>query len=530
MSVRRQERRGTASQWEGANPILASGEIGVELSPDLDPHRIKIGDGARSWNGLPYAGGGGGDSLSDTGWRDVSGIGDGTDDGDDAILVRRRGNVVTVALDPNAQNYAADNFLYQAILPDGFTPGDSAGANSTVGFVTGDDGGFSAVASWSAPIIGILASGEFVSNDMQSVWPGVGRAEFLTDDAWPTSLPGVQVTPPQVLAGPANTPVGIADTGKRVIGSIANEGDLPDNKGITYVEVQRVGNVVYLSSNGGCGYIEANAVYDAPAGSWPEGFRPDGTVTINLINDQYVSGGVMTLRLNGSWQIIGGDTGDYDDYTWPATSFTTNDAWPTTLPGTEQTPPSVVPVQPLAPEGALTVTSGPYRQMTMSSYNAAHTFDGDDDYWSADCITFSVNSTDDVPLTNDDWVLDPAYSWTSPDTGETVVSKAAVAKYSGLYEVTFSVFGSRIAADNDIEVYLYHLRPQPQKAEYEVATALTFTTDSTVNKKVKQILPISAGEALTPVFQAFAAGTMTAYKINAGMTVRPLLLGLANPS
>jgi hypothetical protein len=30
MATRMQQRRGTASQWTGANPILAAGEIGFE--------------------------------------------------------------------------------------------------------------------------------------------------------------------------------------------------------------------------------------------------------------------------------------------------------------------------------------------------------------------------------------------------------------------------------------------------------------------------------------------------------------------
>jgi hypothetical protein len=48
-----QLRRGTAAQWTSANPILASGELGVET----DTVKAKIGDGALAWNSLPYFGG-----------------------------------------------------------------------------------------------------------------------------------------------------------------------------------------------------------------------------------------------------------------------------------------------------------------------------------------------------------------------------------------------------------------------------------------------------------------------------------------
>ena len=45
-----QQRRGTASQWTAANPILAAGEIGFET----DNNRFKIGNGATAWNALDY--------------------------------------------------------------------------------------------------------------------------------------------------------------------------------------------------------------------------------------------------------------------------------------------------------------------------------------------------------------------------------------------------------------------------------------------------------------------------------------------
>lgn len=45
-----QLRRGTASQWTSANPILAAGEIGVET----DTLSYKIGNGLTTWNSLSY--------------------------------------------------------------------------------------------------------------------------------------------------------------------------------------------------------------------------------------------------------------------------------------------------------------------------------------------------------------------------------------------------------------------------------------------------------------------------------------------
>jgi hypothetical protein len=45
-----QFRRGTAAEWAAANPILAQGEIGV----NLDANRFKVGTGLTSWNNLDY--------------------------------------------------------------------------------------------------------------------------------------------------------------------------------------------------------------------------------------------------------------------------------------------------------------------------------------------------------------------------------------------------------------------------------------------------------------------------------------------
>jgi len=45
-----QLRRDTASNWSSNNPVLASGEAGIET----DTNRAKIGNGVDSWNDLPY--------------------------------------------------------------------------------------------------------------------------------------------------------------------------------------------------------------------------------------------------------------------------------------------------------------------------------------------------------------------------------------------------------------------------------------------------------------------------------------------
>ena len=50
MATRMQQRRGTATQWTTANPILAAGEIGFESGTN----KFKIGDGVNTWSALTY--------------------------------------------------------------------------------------------------------------------------------------------------------------------------------------------------------------------------------------------------------------------------------------------------------------------------------------------------------------------------------------------------------------------------------------------------------------------------------------------
>lgn len=51
MAVRIQIRNGTAEEWAEVNPILAVGELALEI----DTRKFKIGDGIHAWNDLPYA-------------------------------------------------------------------------------------------------------------------------------------------------------------------------------------------------------------------------------------------------------------------------------------------------------------------------------------------------------------------------------------------------------------------------------------------------------------------------------------------
>ena len=50
MATRIQLRRDTGANWISSNPILAEGEIGIEI----DTNKLKIGNGISAWNILNY--------------------------------------------------------------------------------------------------------------------------------------------------------------------------------------------------------------------------------------------------------------------------------------------------------------------------------------------------------------------------------------------------------------------------------------------------------------------------------------------
>lgn len=51
LSVIHKQRTNTSSNWSTANPVLAVGQIGIES----DTRKLKVGDGATTWNSLHYA-------------------------------------------------------------------------------------------------------------------------------------------------------------------------------------------------------------------------------------------------------------------------------------------------------------------------------------------------------------------------------------------------------------------------------------------------------------------------------------------
>lgn len=53
LKVKLKSRVDTSENWTKINPVLLSGEQGIELTPD-GAYYIKIGDGKTTWTKLPY--------------------------------------------------------------------------------------------------------------------------------------------------------------------------------------------------------------------------------------------------------------------------------------------------------------------------------------------------------------------------------------------------------------------------------------------------------------------------------------------
>jgi hypothetical protein len=62
-------RRGTAAQWNAANPVLAAGEVGVETNT----RKFKFGNGTSAWTALDYAVGSVAVEGITIAWEDITG-------------------------------------------------------------------------------------------------------------------------------------------------------------------------------------------------------------------------------------------------------------------------------------------------------------------------------------------------------------------------------------------------------------------------------------------------------------------------
>lgn len=200
---RMRQRYDTAANFTSGNPTLLAGEIGIES----DTKNMKIGDGSTAWTSLAYASVGvtardtslgrlaiGGYEVGDTGWRDVASSWGGGNFTWNNLYVRRIGSIVKIQ--GNFEFTAASSSAALVSLAAGFQSNNPVvdGLNAAMRYVpllhpadaydTTNQG---------VPALGFAAS-IYLSSSHKAIY-GQGNpvyivAEFTTDDAWPTSLPG----------------------------------------------------------------------------------------------------------------------------------------------------------------------------------------------------------------------------------------------------------------------------------------------------------------------------------------------------
>jgi hypothetical protein len=123
MAVIIQLRRGTASEWTTANPVLAQGEMGVET----DTLKVKLGNGSTAWNSLPYFTQGATGATGATGPAGPTGPigpvgptgatgpqGETGPQGPQGVSITLKGTVATVAALPSTGNAVNDAYIVEA--------------------------------------------------------------------------------------------------------------------------------------------------------------------------------------------------------------------------------------------------------------------------------------------------------------------------------------------------------------------------------------------------------------------------------
>ena len=128
-SVRIQQRRDTAANWTSVNPVLAEGEIGLELDTD----QLKVGDGSTAWSSLPYGGLQGEKGLAGTDGTNsgesftvVKGTGTATENGTELVNVYNEAKLRT----PYGNALSADNKFTIFIAPGTYTIGSQLAVNT----------------------------------------------------------------------------------------------------------------------------------------------------------------------------------------------------------------------------------------------------------------------------------------------------------------------------------------------------------------------------------------------------------------
>ena len=262
-------RKGTESEWQSSNPILASGEPGYAI----DTNRFKIGDGSSNWNSLSYA------SVVPSGFLAGSGIN---------INLGTNGSNATISVSGLNSSYISDfNSSVSGLLPvKDIVPGIGVAISSATGVYTINVTGSGVISDQAASLVTTVFNhtGSIIPkmtavyiNGGQGDMPTVGLA-IATGDATSAGTYGLTYSA-----------INNMETGQVIVfGALTGLNTDPAHGGIAGATE---GSVVYLSPS-----VSGGLTTTKP-------YAPNHIVTIGTVVRVHQNEGVIEVRINNGFEL-----------------------------------------------------------------------------------------------------------------------------------------------------------------------------------------------------------------------------------
>lgn len=334
-------RRGTTTQWETANPVLASGEPGYDLTLDV----FKVGDGTSTWMQLPIQSTG--TPGGDPGTGEVLG----------PLLLQPEPEGTIVLGLASADADREDPRGWRFTVEDGPGADGSGALLSLIGF-SPDDQEYVTVMGFSLPYLdginGYVGGSIDLSSFPINIGSGTANSKVINGAAGAPSDAGL-FTDGTILTAAASSVY--ANSGARLL---RKEGGL----GTGFLRVlagdtgfRRIGTLyglpaaaVLISRNADMVTVSINPDHltaldlagQLTGSDLPTGFRPAGAAgspyksgeqSADLVgsDSNRIAGEYVTIYVTGTFIVRGVGAGTEGSCMF---TFKTSDPWPTTLPGT----------------------------------------------------------------------------------------------------------------------------------------------------------------------------------------------------
>lgn len=236
-------RRDSASNWSANNPILGSGEPGVEL----DTNKIKIGNGVDSWSILPYIAGGGssisqliiGDQQNDRIYWNPANRLNMVGSGVVSVFFDDATDTITISGTPSTSTNNIDNFI------PGTTPSGLPITTSTNGLTVATGISSSLISNFGTAVSGLLP-----------LVTGNGYVQTMfSGNTYTISATGLQPSGNYITSIVGSTGIFVSGNGSTY--TIAVTGITGGGGGSSNVTISNYGNDRILTSDGSASGINA---------------------------------------------------------------------------------------------------------------------------------------------------------------------------------------------------------------------------------------------------------------------------------